>query len=93
MLDARGLPSPECPNCGGWLLKICVTFDEEYNISLLGLGKAEKNENKTFFIVVKSDDLQEVRKSFGLPEHDFHAPVYRFRFCTMKTPILKAKRG
>lgn len=33
MLDVRGLPTPECPSCGSWLLKICVTFDEQYNIS------------------------------------------------------------
>lgn len=31
-LDVRGIPTPECPACGSWLLKICVTFDEEYNI-------------------------------------------------------------
>jgi hypothetical protein len=33
MLDARGIPTPECPNCGSWLLKVCLNFDEEYNIA------------------------------------------------------------
>jgi hypothetical protein len=32
MLDARGLPTPECPSCGSWLLKVTLNFDEEYNI-------------------------------------------------------------
>jgi hypothetical protein len=67
-------------------------FDEEYDISLLGLGKAERNENKTFFIVVKSDDLQEVRKSFGLPEHDFHITLgfkWKDVFGVRKNEIMK----
>ena len=33
MLDARGIPSPECPSCGSWLIKISVNFDEEYEIA------------------------------------------------------------
>jgi hypothetical protein len=33
MLDARGIPTPECPNCGSWLLNLTVNFDEEYNIA------------------------------------------------------------
>jgi len=33
MLDARGIPTPECPNCGSWLLKINATFDEDYKIA------------------------------------------------------------
>ena len=33
MLDARGVPTPECPNCGSWLLRVNVTFGEDYKIA------------------------------------------------------------
>lgn len=32
-LNARGLPTPECPSCGSWLLKVKLHLDEEYNIA------------------------------------------------------------
>ena len=31
-LDARGIPTPECPNCGNRLLKLFVCFDDDYQI-------------------------------------------------------------
>lgn len=33
MLDARGVPTPECPSCGSWLMKVALHLDEEYNIA------------------------------------------------------------
>lgn len=33
MFDVRGIPTPECPACGSWLLKVCLHLDEEYNIA------------------------------------------------------------
>lgn len=69
-------------------------FDEEYDISLLGIGKAEKNENKTYFVVVKSDELQEIRKSFGLPEHDFHITLgfkWKDVFGVRKNEVMKVE--
>ena len=47
-------------------------FDLEFAINLIGLGTAEKNGNRAYFVVVKSEELQEVRKKYGLPEQDFH---------------------
>lgn len=47
-------------------------LDMEFDINLMGLGKATKNENNAYFVVVNSNDLQEVRKKYELPEQDFH---------------------
>lgn len=33
VLDARGIPTPECPNCGSWLITIQATFDENYEVA------------------------------------------------------------
>jgi hypothetical protein len=47
-------------------------FHNDFDVTLMGLGTAEKNGNRTYFIVVKSDDLNELRKVIGLGEYDFH---------------------
>jgi hypothetical protein len=48
-------------------------FDFDFDdIKFMGIGMAEKNDNKAYFIVVKSEQFQEVRKKYGLPEQDFH---------------------
>ena len=44
-------------------------FDD---VKLMGLGTAEKNGNRTYFVVVNSEKLQEVRKKYNLPNQDFH---------------------
>lgn len=48
-------------------------FDYEIDdLKLMGIGKAEKNGNRAYFIVVNSDKLQQVRKKYNLPDQDFH---------------------
>jgi hypothetical protein len=42
------------------------------DLKLLGVGKAQKNENTAYFVVCKSDLLDEVRRMYNLPEQDFH---------------------
>ena len=42
------------------------------DLRFMGLGKATKNENTAYFVVLKSDLLQEVRRKYGLSEKDFH---------------------
>jgi len=42
------------------------------DLKLLGVGKAQKNENTSYFVVCKSDLLDEVRRMYNLPEQDFH---------------------
>ena len=51
-------------------------FDFDFDdIKLMGVGKAEKNGNRAYFVVVNSDKLQEVRKKYGLPNQDFHITI------------------
>ena len=38
MIDARGIPTCICPNCGGELFKALISFDEEsYTIGMYHL--------------------------------------------------------
>lgn len=32
-MDARGIPTRECPECGGNILRIDAIFDEDYDLS------------------------------------------------------------
>jgi hypothetical protein len=34
MLDARGIPTRECPNCASTLFTVQVMFDENYEIGM-----------------------------------------------------------
>lgn len=45
------------------------------DLSILGLGRAEKGDNAAFFAVCKSDDIQAVRKRFSLDEKDLHVTL------------------
>jgi len=45
------------------------------DLKLLGVGKAQKNENTAYFVVCKSDLLDEVRRMYNLPEKDFHITI------------------
>lgn len=42
------------------------------DLKLLGLGRSQKNENTSFYVVCQSDKLDQVRESYGLKKHDFH---------------------
>jgi len=42
------------------------------DIKLMGVGTAQRNENKCYFVVVESDKLKMVRETLGLDEKDFH---------------------
>jgi len=42
------------------------------DIKMLGLGTAQKNENRAYFIVCQSDKLDAIRTRFDLPKQDFH---------------------
>lgn len=42
------------------------------DLKLLGLGTAEKSENKCYFVVCKSNTLQQARTDLGFEEKDFH---------------------
>jgi hypothetical protein len=42
------------------------------DFQMLGLGSAQRNENKAYFVVCRSEQLQSVRKRFGFTEKDLH---------------------
>lgn len=45
------------------------------DLQMLGVGTASKNENRTYFVVCKSEKLDAVRKRFDLPPQDFHITI------------------
>ena len=45
------------------------------DLEMLGVGTAEKNGNRTYFIVCQSDKLDAVRTRFNLPKQDFHITI------------------
>jgi hypothetical protein len=48
------------------------SMSAQLNVTLLGLGKVEQDDKKTFFVVAQSSDAQLIRQSFILPAKDFH---------------------
>jgi hypothetical protein len=42
------------------------------DIKLMGVGTAQRNENRSYFVVVESDKLKMVRETLGLDPKDFH---------------------
>jgi hypothetical protein len=42
------------------------------DLRLMGVGTAERNYNRAYFIVAQSDKLDAIRNRYGLKEHDFH---------------------
>jgi len=49
-----------------------ISFDD---IKLLGLGKACKNENTSYFVVVKSEQIDETKEILGLSHTDLHITI------------------
>jgi hypothetical protein len=69
-------------------------FDTEYTISLIGLGKVNKNENEAYFIVVKCEGISLLQKYFGLTPTDLHITIgFKFKdvFGVRKNETLKSK--
>ena len=62
------------------------------DVRLLGVGRAQKNENTAFFVVCNSEKLDAVRTRFELSNHDFHttlAFLYKDVFGVPKNEIFK----
>ena len=62
------------------------------DIQLLGIGKAENGNNKAFFIVVRSEKIQAIRKNWGLEPFDLHITIgFKFKdvFGVPKNQVLK----
>jgi hypothetical protein len=45
------------------------------DIKMLGIGTGERGGNRTYFIVVESERLEEVRNKYNLPKFDFHITI------------------
>ncbi len=59
---------------------------------MMGIGTAEKNGNRSYFIVCKSEKLEQIRTNYGLPKHDFHITLgfkYKDVFGVDKSVVLK----
>jgi len=72
-----------------------IEYDFEYpidDIQMLGIGKAESGNNKSFFIVVRSEKIQAIRKNWDLEPNDLHITIgfkYRDVFEVPKNQVLK----
>lgn len=77
--------------------KFVNSLDDVFNyecddIKLIGVGTATRGENRTYFVVVNSESLQEIRKKYGLPEQDFHITIafkYKDVFGVPKNIVMK----
>ena len=54
------------------ILNQIITEFEIDDFQILGLGSAQKGENKAYFVVCRSEQLQAFRYRFGLEEKDLH---------------------
>ena len=73
------------------ILTDMMNFDIE-DFQILGLGTVRKNENRTYFIVCRSNQLQGFRKKFRLEEIDFHITLgfkHKDVFGLRKNEIIK----
>lgn len=62
------------------------------DIQMLGIGTAQKNENRAYFVVCKSDKLSTIRDRFDLPQTDFHITLgFKFKdvYAIRKNEVLK----
>lgn len=50
-------------------------FPNQLNVNLLGLGKVEREDQTTFFVVAQSSDAQLIRQQFLLKNKDFHVTL------------------
>lgn len=68
-------------------------FNQDFDdVKFMGIGTAEKAGNRTYFIVVKSEQLQEIRKKYNLPEQDFHITLgfkWKDVFGVRKNEVIK----
>jgi len=50
-------------------------FSSQLSVTLLGLGKVEQDNKKTFFVVAQSNEAQLIRQRFLLQPKDFHVTL------------------
>lgn len=51
-------------------------FDYEIDdIKFMGLGKVQLNSNTSYFVIINSDKLNDIRQKYDLPKTDFHVTL------------------
>jgi hypothetical protein len=64
------------------------------DIRMMGLGTAERNGNRAYFVVCQSDKLDAIRNRYNLPKHDFHITLgfkHRDVFGVPKNKVIEKK--
>jgi hypothetical protein len=64
------------------------------DLKMMGVGTAQRNDNRAYFIVCESDKLAAVRTRYNLPKHDFHTTLGFFSkdvFGVPKNEVIKKK--
>ena len=62
------------------------------DFKMMGIGTAEKNVNRAYFVVCKSDKLDQIRERYGLPKYDFHITLgfkWKDVFGVRKNEVIK----
>lgn len=72
-----------------------TVFEYEIDdLKMLGVGLAQRSTNRAYFVVVKSEKLDAIRKRYNLGEHDFHITLgFKDRdvFGVRKNKVLEIK--
>jgi hypothetical protein len=64
------------------------------DLKMLGIGTAQKNENRAYFVVCESEKLDAIRTRFSLPKHDFHITLgfkWKDVFGVRKNEVIQPK--
>ena len=62
------------------------------DLKMMGIGTAEKNGNRSYFVVCQSDKLEAIRDRYDLPKLDFHITLgflHRDIFGVRKNEVLE----
>jgi len=57
------------------ILNQIMTQYQADDFKMLGIGSAQKNENKAYFVVCSSEQLQAIRRRFGFKDKDLHITI------------------
>lgn len=85
----------ELSSKSGFINSLDNLFNYEIDdLKMMGVGLAERNSNKAYFVVCKSDKLEAVRNRYDLSEKDFHITIgfkYKNVFGVRKNQVLDKK--
>ena len=50
-------------------------YNQNVSYCFIGLGFANLDKKRSYFVIVESDELMKIRNVFGLPKKDFHVTL------------------